>query len=183
MFLIGTMAHAVDFFDGPRARKTMHAQVKRLFEDGKFAELDSMADQIRTTKSRYPPDGGWKLAAFYGSLDLNNKYPEWVFTKYISAAEKWRSTNSKSVTAQVVLANTWFNYAWKARGTALALQLLELFDPRPLLQCLKGKYETPPNPNRRKGAEDRQQSGDRERNIGHPEGEEHSRVPKGPTRK
>lgn len=35
------------------------------------------------------------------------------------------------------------------------------------------------NPNKRKGSEDRQKSGDRERNVGHPNGEEHSRVPKG----
>lgn len=35
------------------------------------------------------------------------------------------------------------------------------------------------NPNKRKGSEERQKSGDRERNAGHPDGEEHSRVPKG----
>ncbi len=36
-----------------------------------------------------------------------------------------------------------------------------------------------PNPNKRKGSENRQPTGDRERNVGHPNGEEHSRVPKG----
>lgn len=41
------------------------------------------------------------------------------------------------------------------------------------------KYEPPSNPNKRKGADDRQPGGDRERNIGHPKGEEHSRRPKG----
>ena len=35
------------------------------------------------------------------------------------------------------------------------------------------------NPNKRKGSENRQPGGDRERNVGHPDGEEHSRVPKG----
>lgn len=35
------------------------------------------------------------------------------------------------------------------------------------------------NPNKRKGSENRQPTGDRERNVGHPNGEEHSRVPKG----
>jgi serine protease Do len=45
---------------------------------------------------------------------------------------------------------------------------------------LKKKYEKPPNPNRPKGAETRQPKGERERNIGHGNGEEHSRVPKGP---
>lgn len=36
-----------------------------------------------------------------------------------------------------------------------------------------------PNPNKRKGSENRQPSGARERNVGYPNGEEHSRVPKG----
>ena len=31
----------------------------------------------------------------------------------------------------------------------------------------------------KKGSENRQKSGDRERNVAHPNGEEHSRVPKG----
>lgn len=43
----------------------------------------------------------------------------------------------------------------------------------------KKKYEKPENPNKRKGAEKRQQSGARERNKGHPDAEEHSRRPKG----
>lgn len=46
------------------------------------------------------------------------------------------------------------------------------------------KYEKPKNPNQRKGAETRKKSGERERNVGHPDAEEHSRVNKGnrPTR-
>jgi len=41
------------------------------------------------------------------------------------------------------------------------------------------KYQKPPNPNRRKGAEERQQTGERERNVKPKGGEEHSRRPKG----
>ena len=47
---------------------------------------------------------------------------------------------------------------------------------------IKNAKEKPnfvPNPNKRKGSGDRQPTGDRERNVGHPNGEEHSRVPKG----
>lgn len=36
-----------------------------------------------------------------------------------------------------------------------------------------------PNPNKRKGSNNRKPSGERERNIGHPNGEEHGRRPKG----
>ena len=41
------------------------------------------------------------------------------------------------------------------------------------------KGNRPENPNRRKGAENRGPTGTRERNIGHPNAEEHSRRPKG----
>jgi RHS repeat-associated protein len=41
------------------------------------------------------------------------------------------------------------------------------------------KYTKPDNPNKRKGADDRRPGGNRERNVGHPEGEEHSIKPKG----
>jgi RHS repeat-associated protein len=43
----------------------------------------------------------------------------------------------------------------------------------------KGKYEKPPNPNKKPPPPHRIPSGQRERNIGHPDGEEHSRRPKG----
>lgn len=36
-----------------------------------------------------------------------------------------------------------------------------------------------PRKDKRKGSENRQKTGDRERNVAHPNGEEHSRVPKG----
>lgn len=54
---------------------------------------------------------------------------------------------------------------------------LEWIDPYGLAKNKnKGKTE---NPNKRKGADKRGQSGARERNVGHPKGEEHSRRPKG----
>ncbi len=50
----------------------------------------------------------------------------------------------------------------------------------PTFEARKGKYKKPENPNKRKGADDRLKSGDREKNVGHPDGEEHSRIPKAP---
>ncbi len=43
----------------------------------------------------------------------------------------------------------------------------------------KGDSNWTPRKDPRKGSENRQKSGDRERNVAHPNGEEHSRVPKG----
>ncbi len=47
----------------------------------------------------------------------------------------------------------------------------------------KSKPNMRPQKDKRKGSEDRQKTGDRERNVGHPNGEEHSRVPKGSGRR
>lgn len=41
------------------------------------------------------------------------------------------------------------------------------------------KYQKPPNPNKKKGADKRRPGGNREKNVGHPNAEEHSRRPKG----
>lgn len=48
-----------------------------------------------------------------------------------------------------------------------------------ILYSKKEKPNFIPNPNKRKGSENRQPSGSRELNVRHPDGEEHSRVPKG----
>ncbi len=70
-------------------------------------------------------------------------------------------------------------------GTAADFKRLE--QGLPSLECTcneiketsKIKPNMRPNPNKRKGSENRQPSGARERNVGHPNAEEHSRVPKG----
>ena len=66
--------------------------------------------------------------------------------------------------------------------SVFTLSLKESFENTNPIAYIKSAKEKPnfvPNPNKRKGSEDRQPTGDRERNVGHPNGEEHSRVPKG----
>ena len=54
------------------------------------------------------------------------------------------------------------------------------YDPfSPVFASKKEKPNFKPNPNKRKGSENRQPTNERERNVGHQNGEEHSRVPKG----
>ncbi len=105
--------------DGSEARNVLTKQVKQMFQGGKFAELDQMADTYRTTKARFT-DGQWKLMTFYTSFDLGTRTPEWVFPTYIALAQKWRSLRPQSVTAQCVLAGLWDDYAWRARGDGYA---------------------------------------------------------------
>src|ERR1017187_2671571 len=75
--------------DGPGARDALEKQVQAMFENKKFAELDAMADELRTNKKRFP-DGMWKLQTFYYALELPTKAPETEFQKYIKLAEEWR---------------------------------------------------------------------------------------------
>jgi uncharacterized protein RhaS with RHS repeats len=46
-------------------------------------------------------------------------------------------------------------------------------------QAGKGKYEKPPNPNKKPPPPERVPSGERERNVGHKNAEEHSKTAKG----
>lgn len=122
--LISSVAFATEFTDGPRARNDMTRQVKAMFNERKFAELDAMAEQFRTKKSRFT-DGVWKLQVFYMTFELATNSPEWKFPNQLTLAEEWRKTRPKSVTAQCVLASTWSAYAWKARGGGFAREVKE----------------------------------------------------------
>ena len=124
LLLFATSALAINLDDGTRARDVITDQTKKMFNDKEFAKLDAMADKFRTSKSRFT-DGGWKLRAFYNGFNLNNRHPEWVFSKYIAFAEEWRRINPTSVTAQVVLAKAWLSYAWKERGGGYASEVKE----------------------------------------------------------
>lgn len=53
------------------------------------------------------------------------------------------------------------------------------YEMRKRTAALRSKPNFTPRKDKRHGSEKRQKTGDRERNVGHPNGEEHSRVPKG----
>jgi hypothetical protein len=128
LLLISTSAYAAEFSDGPRARNVLTSQVKKLFENGNYAELDRMADQFRKNKSRFP-DGVWKLYIFYTGFEMSPYVPEPYFPGAIDMASSWRKTNPKSVTAQCVLASLWADYAWKARGGGYASEIKDQSKP------------------------------------------------------
>jgi uncharacterized protein DUF4034 len=117
-------ASGQEFTDGSPARNELTKQIKQLFQDGKFAELDDMADKYRSTKARFP-DGQWKLMVFFTAFEVGTNTPEWVYPTYITLAEKWRRSFPESVTAQCVLAGLWTDYAWKARGGGYATEVKE----------------------------------------------------------
>ena len=79
----------------------------------------------------------------------------------------------------VVYEDTLGTYFWEAIEFPSPDGELVPRDINGLLKLSRKKENKGPRKDPRKGSENRQQSGARERNVGHQNGEEHSRVPKG----
>jgi len=85
-----------------------------------FAALDKMADEARSSKSRFP-GGGWKLFTFYVAMQkMPAKPTEEDWQKRIDFFQRWVEARPKSITARVALAAGYEDYAWVARGHGYA---------------------------------------------------------------
>jgi len=107
----GTDIHAL-----PNYKKTVHA----LFQAGKFEQIDCIADSVRPGKETFP-GGMWKIRAIYSGLakpPLHATEEDWV--EHMGLLKRWVSTNPKSVTARIALAEAYVNYGWYARGAGYA---------------------------------------------------------------
>jgi hypothetical protein len=100
--------HALDNF---------YNAVSRLLKEERFAELDCVADAARAGKTRFS-GGAWKLRQFYVGLETprpgHPTQEDW--RHHLDLVERWKSNNPHSVTAPIVLAESYVSYAWDARG-------------------------------------------------------------------
>jgi hypothetical protein len=109
--------------DSGEEESTLHgAKWSRLIEtdlvEEKFDELDRMAAQFRSEKTRLP-GGGWKLSSFYGALDkpmLTDKDT----LDHLAHLRHWIAQRPESITARVALATSLHRWAWVARGNGMA---------------------------------------------------------------
>ena len=84
----------------------------------KFDDLDRMAAQFRSEKTRFQ-GGAWKLSAFYGALDkpmLTDKDT----LDHLAHLKHWIAQKPESITARVALATSLHRWAWVARGNGMA---------------------------------------------------------------
>lgn len=92
-----------------------------LLQREKFAQLDCIADQVRTTKARFS-GGAWKLRNFYIGLDEprpgHPTQEDW--RKHMALMEHWTQLRPQSVTAKIALAESNEMYGWDARGSGYA---------------------------------------------------------------
>jgi hypothetical protein len=84
----------------------------------KFDDLDSMASQYRSEKSRYV-GGGWKLTAFYGALYAPHQTDKDT-REHLEHLKHWIEQRPDSITARVALAASLHRWAWVARGNGMA---------------------------------------------------------------
>jgi hypothetical protein len=97
--------------------RSLRVQVRSLFNQGAYAELDALAERLRSQKLRFK-GGAWQLNEFYrtaggvGSLTATDA--SWQL--HIAKLEQWIKESPASPTPRVALAHAYLRFAWKARG-------------------------------------------------------------------
>lgn len=87
-----------------------------------FGALDTLARQLRSSKARFTP-GIWKLSIFYKQLVAGAFASEEARKERFRFFEDWSKASPESPTPRVALGRLWINYAWLARGDAVAKDL------------------------------------------------------------
>jgi hypothetical protein len=114
----------VDFSTDVNASHQYARTIAQMLKDGKFAELDCVADRARSGKERFS-GGAWKIHELYGGLYEPVQYPvkhatqdDW--NNLLQRLEAWVTARPKSITARVALARAYLMYAYDARGHGFA---------------------------------------------------------------
>ncbi len=110
---IGTDVHGIEKFE---------AAVFELFQQEKFAELERIANEARSTKARFP-GGFWKIHLIYSGLSApldGSKVNESLWPQYLARVQHWTSQYPNSITARITLAWFYNAYGWNARGGGYA---------------------------------------------------------------
>ncbi len=92
------------------------AKTRKAFKSKDLVGLETAAEEYRTSKDCFP-DGHSKLACFYDALsELAENAPDAQWTTHIQELASWVKEHPDSITARIAIAQTWINFAWKARG-------------------------------------------------------------------
>lgn len=107
--------------DGPQERAKLVEKCEKLFEAGKFTELDKLAARMRREQSRLP-EGLWEIGGFYvgiiGGLDKKGDRAE-----QFAQLDRWEKAVPGSITARIARAREMVAWAWDARGTKFANEM------------------------------------------------------------
>jgi hypothetical protein len=89
----------------------------------KFDDLEAMAAQYRTTKSRVP-GGDWQLHLFYAALN-GPRAGDTNMPDHLAHLQRWMAAKPQSVTPAVAYASSMTKWAWQARTGAQADNVTE----------------------------------------------------------
>lgn len=98
------------------------AQIRVYLDQENFDQIDAIADEVRSQKSRFA-GGAWKLQKLYCGLrePANSRQAsDAVWQVQIGRLKKWVERKPKSITARVGLAAAYVEYAWHGRGRGFA---------------------------------------------------------------
>jgi hypothetical protein len=92
-----------------------------LFNSGRYADLDTLAQQLQQQRSRFK-GGAWRLHVLFGTLSSPGAATatDAAWRAQIAKLEKWAQSSPASPTARIALAQTYLRFAWKARGHGYA---------------------------------------------------------------
>jgi hypothetical protein len=110
-------------------------RVRNLMAYDRFDKLEGIADSARASKARFL-GGPWKLWVFYQALsrvrDRGSTPTEASWENYIARVNRWVAAKPDSITARLVLADVYGQYAWQARGQdrAVSAESRKVFEER-----------------------------------------------------
>jgi hypothetical protein len=106
---------------GDAALRAAHVSWRQLFDSGNWAELDAVANQLRSQRSRFQ-GGAWRLFVFYQTIGpagpMTASDEAWELQ--ITRLQQWMKEDAVSVTPRIALADAYLGFAWKARGHGFA---------------------------------------------------------------
>lgn len=118
VFLTSSLA-AETMVDGPIMRLGFTREVRELFENKAYAELDALEERLRLNKEQFP-EGLWKLYFFSEAFTPSDTTDESAWQETFRKLKEWEAKNPASVAAPVAHAKTLVYYAWQARGNGSA---------------------------------------------------------------
>lgn len=92
-----------------------------LFNSGRYADLDTLAQQMQQQRSRFK-GGAWRLHVLFGTLSSPGSATatDAAWKAQIAKLEQWAQLSPTSPTPRIALAQTYLRFAWKARGHGYA---------------------------------------------------------------
>jgi hypothetical protein len=114
-------AHPANGVASEAEERTLRVQWRRLFDDRRWDELDSIAKRLRKRRLRFQ-GGSWQLHVLYTVLSTTGSKTatDAAWEAQIAALQEWMRHNPSSPTPRIALADAYENFAWKARGGGLA---------------------------------------------------------------